>query len=265
MKISTIDKSNFKKNLVFLIDKKSKLNEIIPKQFHSILSKFKNDKKEFDYFKFEDQTVFFIKSNSDLEKNRINGFNIRQKLGKEEDNLVFVSEENKELYTLLEGFLLSNYQFLKYFKDADEKKYKLDEIEILGKFKKTQLEELNATITAVSWARDMVNEPVSFLTATQLAKEIEILAKTSSLKVEILEKTKIEALKMGGLLAVNKGSIEAPTFTIIEYKPQKFKNKKPIVLVGKGVVYDTGGLSLKPTAGSMDLMKSDNWTNSRNR
>ena len=62
---------------------------------------------------------------------------------------------------------------------------------------------------------------------------------------------------MGGLLAVNKGSIEAPTFTIIEYKPQKFKNKKPIVLVGKGVVYDTGGLSLKPTAGSMDLMKSD--------
>ena len=62
---------------------------------------------------------------------------------------------------------------------------------------------------------------------------------------------------MGGLLAVNKGSIDPPTFTIIEYKPKKATNKKPIVLIGKGVVYDTGGLSLKPTAGSMDVMKCD--------
>jgi leucyl aminopeptidase len=72
-----------------------------------------------------------------------------------------------------------------------------------------------------------------------------------------LEKTQIESLKMGGLLAVNKGSIDPPTFTIIEYKPANAKNEQPIVLVGKGVVYDTGGLSLKPTPGSMDCMKSD--------
>jgi leucyl aminopeptidase len=75
--------------------------------------------------------------------------------------------------------------------------------------------------------------------------------------VQVLEKIQIESLKMGGLLAVNKGSIDPPTFTIAEYKPKKVKNKKPIVLVGKGVVYDTGGLSLKPTPGSMDTMKSD--------
>jgi len=62
---------------------------------------------------------------------------------------------------------------------------------------------------------------------------------------------------MGGLIAVNKGSIDPPTFTIVEYKPEKPVNKKPIVLVGKGVVYDTGGLSLKPTPGSMDVMKCD--------
>ena len=64
-------------------------------------------------------------------------------------------------------------------------------------------------------------------------------------------------LKMGGLLAVNKGSIDEPTFTIMEWKPNAAKNKKPIVLIGKGIVYDTGGLSLKPTANSMDLMKTD--------
>ncbi len=62
---------------------------------------------------------------------------------------------------------------------------------------------------------------------------------------------------MGGILAVNQGSIDPPTFTIVEYKPEKAINKKPIVLVGKGVVYDTGGLSLKPTPGSMDVMKCD--------
>ena len=62
---------------------------------------------------------------------------------------------------------------------------------------------------------------------------------------------------MGGLLAVNKGSIDEPTFTIMEWKPKNAKNKKPMVLVGKGIVYDTGGLSLKPTGNSMDFMKSD--------
>ena len=62
---------------------------------------------------------------------------------------------------------------------------------------------------------------------------------------------------MGGLLAVNKGSIDPPAFCILEYKPDGFVNKNPVVLVGKGVVYDTGGLSLKPTPDSMDYMKCD--------
>jgi leucyl aminopeptidase len=62
---------------------------------------------------------------------------------------------------------------------------------------------------------------------------------------------------MGGLLAVNKGSIDPPTFTIMEWSSKNASNKKPIVLVGKGIVYDTGGLSLKPTANSMDIMKCD--------
>ena len=61
---------------------------------------------------------------------------------------------------------------------------------------------------------------------------------------------------MGGLLAVNQGSIDEPTFSILEWKPKNATNKKPIILVGKGIVYDTGGLSLKPTKG-MDIMKVD--------
>ena len=79
----------------------------------------------------------------------------------------------------------------------------------------------------------------------------------STNKVTVFNKKQIEALKMGGLLAVNQGSQTPPTFTIMEWKPKKPANKKPIVLVGKGVVYDTGGLSLKPTPNSMDYMKCD--------
>ena len=103
----------------------------------------------------------------------------------------------------------------------------------------------------------MVNEPLNYLTATQLSKEIAALGKEAGFKVTILQKAQIEKEKMGGILSVNRGSIDPPTFTIMEYVPQKAINKKPIVLVGKGVVYDTGGLSLKPTPASMDRMKSD--------
>jgi leucyl aminopeptidase len=95
------------------------------------------------------------------------------------------------------------------------------------------------------------------LNAEQLGEAILGLSEEAGIRTHTLGKTQIESLKMGGLLAVNKGSIDPPTFTIMEYKPVKPVHKKPIILVGKGVVYDTGGLSLKPTAGSMDVMKSD--------
>jgi leucyl aminopeptidase len=80
--------------------------------------------------------------------------------------------------------------------------------------------------------------------------------KASGFKVEVLSKNQIEALNMGGLLGVNKGSIDPPTFTIMEYKPAKAVNKQPLVFVGKGVVFDTGGYSLK-ISGSMLTMKCD--------
>jgi leucyl aminopeptidase len=102
----------------------------------------------------------------------------------------------------------------------------------------------------------LVNEPLSTLNAEKLALDFEVMANEAGIKIEVLNKQKIEALKMGGLLAVNFGSIDPPTFSILEYKPEGAVNVKPIVFVGKGVVYDTGGLSLKPTS-SMDTMKCD--------
>jgi leucyl aminopeptidase len=156
----------------------------------------------------------------------------------------------------LEGFLLSAYDFSKYKKDKDH--YQPANIFIADeRVTAKQITELSVLVEAVFYGRDLVNEPLSYLTAECLSQEIEKLGSEAGFSVEVFNKKKIEALRMGGLLAVNKGSIDPPTFTILEWKPQDAHNEKPVILVGKGVVFDTGGLSLKPTPKSMDYMKSD--------
>jgi len=161
-------------------------------------------------------------------------------------------------YVMAEGLALANYQFLKYRSEAKKLENSLKTVN----FSKTsitvkEINQLSVITEAIYAARTMVNEPLSHLSAEQLAKEITALGKQAGFKVTTLNKAQIQKEKMGGILAVNRGSIEPPTFSVMEYKPAKALNKKPIVLVGKGVVYDTGGLSLKPTANSMDRMKSD--------
>ena len=156
----------------------------------------------------------------------------------------------------IEGLLLSGYSFDKYKKEKDD--FHLENIFIIKcKISEIQTEEIINLTQSVFYARNLVNEPLSYLTALQFSKEIEKMGEEAGFAVEVFHKQKIEALKMGGLLAVNKGSIDPPTFTILEWKPENAKNQKPIILVGKGVVFDTGGLSLKPTPKSMDYMKCD--------
>jgi len=161
-------------------------------------------------------------------------------------------------YHIAEGITLAAYQFLKYKSDAKKRTYQLTEI-AFDKLSITlkDLRQLQAVCDAIYHVRNLVNEPLSYLTAEQLSKEIAELGRTGGFKVSVLGKAKIEQLNMGGLLAVNRGSQLPPTFTIMEHRPAKAINKSPIVMIGKGIVYDTGGLSLKPTPNSMDRMKSD--------
>ena len=176
------------------------------------------------------------------------------------DSVSVVDADDKAAETMafVEGLALSNYQFLKYKKDKVKESYSLKSIFIVSKtLNAKQIEELNILVEATYISRTLVNEPVNFLTATQLSKEFQKLGKEAGFNVEVFNKEKIKALKMGGLLSVNLGSVDPPTFTIMEYKPRNAKNKQPVILVGKGVVYDTGGLSLKPTPNSMDMMKCD--------
>lgn len=176
----------------------------------------------------------------------------------DELTIVNLAKDKRSSYLLAEGIGLADYRFLKYKADAANTKSSLQTVSFTNKsITLKEVQRLTITIEAVSLARDLVNEPLNFLSATQLSKEIATAGKKAGFKVRTLNKAAIVKEKMGGLLAVNMGSKQPPTFNIMEYKPKKVLNKKPIVLVGKGVVYDTGGLSLKPTAASMDRMKSD--------
>lgn len=215
---------------------------------------------------YEGKSVSVIKVNAakenfkTLEAARKAGYAINKYLnGKKikEASLTNSSANKSIAIAFAEGLALSNYEFLKYkTKDKAAKIFSTLYVDAtVGD--KNELEELSKMVAANFFSRTLINEPLSYLTATRLSSEISKAGKQFGFQVTVFNKKKIESLKMGGLLAVNKGSIDPPTFTILEYRSGKAKNKKPIVLVGKGVVYDTGGLSLKPTANSMDMMKCD--------
>ena len=162
---------------------------------------------------------------------------------------------DEDLLAFCEGLALSSYQFLKY--KTTTKVQPLASLLLIGENLPAQrVQELSTLVEATMLARDLVNEPVLYLTAEQFSKEISTLGEQAGFEVEVFNKSKIKSLKMGGLLAVNVGSPNPPTFNVLEYKPADARNEKPYVLVGKGVVYDTGGLSLKPAAG-METMKCD--------
>lgn len=176
------------------------------------------------------------------------------------NSVLLISKTSHTLaaYQFAEGLALSSYKFLKYFTDAKKRSGSLQTIEFDKQaITVKEMQQLSTIIEAVSIARDLVNEPLNALGAKELGLKISSLGKSAGFRTKVMAKAEITREKMGGILAVNRGSIQGPTFSVMEYKPAKFLNKQPIVLIGKGVVYDTGGLSLKPTPNSMDRMKSD--------
>lgn len=173
-------------------------------------------------------------------------------------NIVDLYSEEGIAAAFAEGLILSAYKFNKYFGDKEKKEISLTTVHVVSnKLTDMDVEKLNIVCSSVYVARDIVNEPLSHLNAHKLAVTIQEAGKAAGFEVEVFDKQRIEALRMGGLLAVNRGSVDPPSFSIMTYKPANAINEKPYVIVGKGIVFDTGGLSLKPTQGSMDSMKSD--------
>lgn len=157
---------------------------------------------------------------------------------------------------LMEGLCLASYRFDRYRKKPKEGWPAPLRIHAEN-LPQNRLQELVEVTKAVFTARDWVNEPQSALGAVELAQAFQRSGRQYGFKVTVWNEARIRKEGMGGLLAVNQGSVRPPTFTVMEYKHRNAPVGSPVVLVGKGVVYDTGGLSLKPTPGSMDTMKCD--------
>ncbi len=265
IKIKALPKSTAKNNTVLIIDVKTfKKSEVLStEQNTAVKNAIKSEKKNiffhdgsFHILVILSETTVNWKVSELLRKSGAKICTVLNENKKESVNII--SDDHKASLALAEGIALSNYQFLKHKSDKKKLGNSLSEINIINtNVSKKEIADLNIIVHATYLTRDLVNEPFSHLNAVQLSDEFKKIGKDAGFSVEVWNEAKIEAQKMGGLLAVNKGSKVPPTFNIMEYKPKNAINKKPYVLIGKGVVYDTGGLSLKPTPMSMDYMKCD--------
>ncbi|HUJ13911.1 MAG TPA: leucyl aminopeptidase [Thermoanaerobaculia bacterium] len=114
--------------------------------------------------------------------------------------------------------------------------------------------EARALRAGVRTVRDLGNAPPNLATPTFIAERAQEVARNAGVKCTVYGKKEIERMKMGGLLAVNSGSTQEPRFIVLEYAPKKAK--KHVALVGKGITFDSGGISIKP-ADRMEEMKFD--------
>lgn len=158
--------------------------------------------------------------------------------------------------TFIEGIYYGNYSFNNYKSDRKE----LKNLEVWfyaddSKKLKSALKKADTVMQGVNFSRDLENEPAIKLTPDSLARKVKTEVGKLGVKIKIFDENEIAKRKMGGLLAVGMGSENPPRFIVMEYKGAGNKKKK-IALVGKGVTFDTGGISIKP-AQNMGYMKAD--------
>jgi len=156
---------------------------------------------------------------------------------------------------LAEGVALGSYQFLAYKSDA--KPSRLTQVQVLGKANAKVRDGLarGARIAeAVAWARDLVNEPAEAKSPDTVVKKARALARANGVSVQVWAGEQLVRERMGGVLGVGAGSDRPPRFMRLSYEPRGAK--ATLALVGKGVVFDSGGLSIK-TASGMETMKTD--------
>jgi leucyl aminopeptidase len=183
-------------------------------------------------------------------------------LGVEEIGFFFSPEREpvNAAAAIVEGALLASYQFTKYRSNAKNTlPVKTLTLHKPGLTRSSVMDQAVRTaeqaVGGVVLARDLINEPPSVTTARYLGEQAERHCHGRGLSVDVWGKKKIESMKLAGLLAVNRGSQEEPRFITIHYKPAG-KPKKKVALIGKGITFDSGGLSLKPSK-SMETMKLD--------
>jgi leucyl aminopeptidase len=162
---------------------------------------------------------------------------------------------------IAEGSILGLYRFSRHITKEEDKK-ELREL-LLVERDASKLADFERGVNqgrivaeATSLARDMVNEPSNLLTPARLAQIAEEVAQEEGLEVEVLEREQMEELGMGALLGVARGSNQPPKFIVLRYKGDPENPANNLGLLGKGITFDSGGISLKPSQG-MEEMKGD--------
>ena len=162
--------------------------------------------------------------------------------------------------TIAEGALLGLYAFRKHITKEDDKLGEIKQLLIVGSDEtKLSLEKGSdkgrILAEATNLARDMVNEPANYMTPSQMAETAMKLDKSHGLEVSVLEQEQMAELGMGALLGVAQGSRQPPKFIVIQYKG-KDAPEIDVALVGKGITFDSGGISIKPSE-KLEEMKGD--------
>jgi leucyl aminopeptidase len=253
-------------NFLFNSKKLSFLN-INNKEINSILLKNKDeDYFVFNYHSSRPKKIIFINQKDkkdDFENQNIGGKVISEIKSAKEINVIF-SNESKTLeeyyFNFFLGCFLKKYSFKKYktiFKKNENTK-EITNLLITSSnkiFFNKIINNVENIINGVFLTRDLVSEPPNYLNPEKFVSEIKKLSKLG-LKVEVFDYSKMKKIGMNALLGVAQGSKNLPYFVTITWKPNNSKNKKPLSFIGKGVCFDTGGISLKP-AKFMEDMKYD--------
>ena len=168
-------------------------------------------------------------------------------------------ETTQAIHSVVEGMALSLYKFdYKSSSTKNKEDESLKKVVLAGSTSSaanSAISKATAVVEGVVLARDLVNEPGGSLTPQVFARKVTRMAKEKGLTAKVMDEAAIKKAGLGGLLGVNRGSDNPPRFVELTYRP-KGKAKATLALVGKGITFDSGGLSIKPWQG-MSEMKTD--------
>ncbi len=167
-----------------------------------------------------------------------------------------MKNHNNFIDYIIKGMHLKSYKFEKY-KKKTKKIFKVEQIKIIDEknlIRKSNQNEISSGIHAKGnfLTRDLVSEPANILYPEKFVEDCKVLKKIG-VSIDVLDEKKMRSLGMEALLGVSKGSVRPARVMIMKWQGDKNKKKSPIAFIGKGVTFDTGGISLKPSGGMEDM------------
>lgn len=268
--LQNINSKEYDGSLVFLYgDESAERNLPLSKREIDVVKTERNEKKNFVVsFDRLPEKIYFVSFNSESvasevqEELRRQAVEVLKMMEKDGVKTVALNGEGtlpEEMAAFVEGLTLADYSFDRFRSDD---RFHIEKLIINSVFfSEEELAAQQRLWNRIFWCREWVNLPVADLNAARFAEELQSVAENfKDVKCTVMDRRKVESLRMGGLLAVNKGSVDEPRFVVLEYngiaRNKDKATERPICLVGKGIMYDTGGLNIKPDD-YMQEMKSD--------